>query len=227
MRFLTTPSCPLDLHTHARTHIRNPSPCSLLLSPPPLLYPKPHEMILYDSKPHPQLLYITGRPTPDTRRRFFSPQSSLDSSCTTTAGGVFSKVNASVANGNVDVRDLGLGATYDLVCCSLRLLEDAPSIEPDLVGKGDDWEDDREDYLTMDLAPEAVASVDTPEALEEMGIYLRKASKVTYSSSETFVLSSVSIYDAFGLTVRCCRRGCASQSPIDDDPVDMLCIISL
>ncbi|CAM9318210.1 unnamed protein product [Ectocarpus sp. 12 AP-2014] len=98
-----------------------------------------------------QLLYITGRPTPDTRKHH------LDGARTT--------------DNNAD--DGAKVETYDLVCCSVRMLEDAPLVEPELVGKGDEWTGGG-DYLEMDLEESAVVYVDSAKRLKEMGEFLRK-----------------------------------------------------
>lgn len=96
-------------------------------------------------------MYITGRPTPDTRKH------RLDGAPTTD-------------NNNDDGAKL---ETYDLVCCSVRMLEDAPLVEPELVGKGDEWTGGG-DYLEMDLEESAVVYVDSAKRLKEMGEFLRK-----------------------------------------------------
>ncbi|CAM9410412.1 unnamed protein product [Ectocarpus fasciculatus] len=100
-----------------------------------------------------QLLYITGRPTPDTRKHH------LDGSPTTD--------NNNNGDGGAKLE------TYDLVCCSVRMLEDAPLVEPELVGKGDEWMGGG-DYLEMDLEESAVVYVDSAKRLKEMGEFLRK-----------------------------------------------------
>ncbi|CAM9428464.1 unnamed protein product, partial [Sphacelaria rigidula] len=108
-----------------------------------------------------QLLYITGRPTPDTRRRF-SRGATGDAE-----GGRENALPLTLKNGvNAD--------TYDLVCCSVRLLEDAPTVEEALVGKGDDWEGEPGEYLRMDLPDSAVTYVDTAAGLKEMGGFLQE-----------------------------------------------------
>eukprot|EP00903_Cladosiphon_okamuranus_P019713 g18115.t1 len=99
-----------------------------------------------------QLLYITGRPTPDTRAQYLGAPSTA-----TTTPATHSKTLQ----------------TYDLVCCSVRMLEDAPLVEPELVGKGDEWQGGG-DYLKMDLEESAVTYVDSAKRLKEMGDFLRK-----------------------------------------------------
>ena len=98
-----------------------------------------------------QLLYITGRPTPDTRANYLGTPSTNAAAATTAAN----------------------SKTYDLVCCSVRMLEDAPLVEPELVGKGDEWLGGG-DYLKMDLEESAVEYVDSAKRLKEMGEFLRK-----------------------------------------------------
>ncbi|CAN0094218.1 unnamed protein product [Scytosiphon promiscuus] len=102
-----------------------------------------------------QLLYITGRPTPDTRKKY------LDDPSTTSRD--------SESGGGGD----GKPGTYDLVCCSVRMLEDAPLVDPGLVGKGDEWTGGG-NYLEMDLDDSAVTYVDSTKRLKEMGDFLRK-----------------------------------------------------
>lgn len=110
-----------------------------------------------------QLLYITGRPTPDTRLRF-SVDSAIQNAADSAAPGT---TPTSGGDGNT------ITGTYDLVCCSLRMLEDAPLVEPELVGKGDDWVG-KGDCLKMDLDDKAVAYVDSPRGLKDMGKFLRE-----------------------------------------------------
>lgn len=154
--------------TTATTKNENVNDIPLSPLPPP---PPPHP-----NPPPPQLLYVTGRPTPDTRARFSSG---------TAAGGIVK--NAATAAGAVagtidTASDGGGGAapsnadTYDLVCCSLRMLEDAPLVDPELVGKGDEWTGGG-DYLKMDLDKEAVTYVDSSRRLKEMGKFLQEVGR--------------------------------------------------
>lgn len=55
----------------------------------------------------------------------------------------------------------------------MRMLEDAPLVEPELVGKGDEWTGGG-DYLEMDLDDSTVTYVDSTKRLKEMGEFLRK-----------------------------------------------------
>lgn len=106
-----------------------------------------------------QLLYITGQPTRDTRLRFFEgdPQKNPTS--------IFRKPYGD------------LHGTYDLVCCSVRMLEDAPVVDPEMVGKGDDWSGG-DDWLKMDLDEQiAVAYVDSSQEVREMSAYLKEVSE--------------------------------------------------
>lgn len=112
-----------------------------------------------------QLVYVTGRPTPETYRRFVGAGDGTE--CID--AGMFRTEREEDAN-NAD--------TYDLVCCSLRVLEEAPVVEEELVGKGDDWEDDEGEFLRMDLPDAAVTYVDTAEGLNEMGEYLREVKSI-------------------------------------------------
>ena len=123
-----------------------------------------------------QLLYVTGRPTPDTRARFSDVTNAAANAAATTA------TASSAAEATTNSGDGGRAApsnadTYDLVCCSLRMLEDAPLVDPELVGKGDEWTGGG-DYLSMDLDEEAVTYVDSSRRLREMGKFLREVRSV-------------------------------------------------
>lgn len=103
-----------------------------------------------------QLLYVTGRPTRDTLLRFFEGDSQKNPTA------ILRKPYGD------------LNGTYDLVCCSVRTLEDAPAVEPGMVGKGDDWSGG-DDWLKMDLDEEgSVAYVDSSQGVQEMAAFLRE-----------------------------------------------------